>query len=157
MIVIAVLLGTAAALVQAGPLAALGVGGAAVALPAALAAGWAAVRGPREGLAAVFAAAVVLGVLSEVRVGLYALVLLPAAASGTLAGMRAPGLRMRAIRAAGAGLLGAMAYVGLLVAMAGGRSGDATLGWGLATSAFVAATTCVALFPLRPRGGRLFT
>lgn len=157
MMVLAVILGTAAALVQAGPLAALGVGGAAVALPGAVAAGWAAVRGPREGLAAVFAAAVVLGVLSEARVGLYALVLIPAAASGTLAGVRSSGLRMRAIRAAGAGLFGAIAYVGLLLVTAGGRSGDATLGWGLATSALVAATTCVALFPLRPRGRRLFT
>lgn len=157
MIALAALFGIGAALVQAGPLATLGAGGAAIALPGALAAGWAAVRGPREALTIVFAAAVVLGVLSEARVGLYALVLIPAAAAGTLAGVRAPGRRMRTARAACAGLFSAGAYLALLAASAGGLSGSATIAWGLATSTLLATATCVALFPLRPRDRRLFT
>lgn len=157
MIAFAVLLGIGAALVQAGPLATLGDGGAAVAFPGALAAGWGAVRGPREALAIVFAAAVVLGVLSEARVGLYALVLMPAAAAGTLAGVRDPGRRMRAARAACAGLFGAVTYLALLAAAAGGLSGNAAIAWGLAASTLLATATCVALFPLRPHDRRLFT
>ncbi len=156
MIVIALVLGVGAALIQGGPLAALGVGGAAVALPGALAAGWAAVRGPREAIALVFAAAAILGVLSEARVGLFALALLPAAAAGTLAGAGVPRRRTRALRAAVAGLLGAASYLGLLALVADGWPAGVALGWGVAASATVAAVTCAALFPLRPHDRRLF-
>lgn len=156
MIVIAALLGLCAALVQGGPLATLGDGGAAVALPGALAAGWAAVRGPREAVVIVFAAAAVLGVLSEARVGLYALVLMPAAAAGTLAGIGVPGRRTRAARAALAGLLGAVAYLVLPAVAAGGLPGGTAVAWGFAASTLVAAATCAALFPLRPHDRRLF-
>lgn len=156
MIALAALLGLCAALVQGGPLAALGDGGAAVALPGALAAGWAAVRGPREAVVIVFAAATVLGALSEARVGLYAVALLPAAATGTLAGAGVPGRRARAARAAAAGLLGAAAYFVLLAAAAGGLPGGLALAVGSAVSTLVAAATCAALFPLRPHDRRLF-
>ncbi len=156
MIALAVLLGLCAALVQGGPLAALGDGGAAVALPGALAAGWAAVRGPREAVAIVFAAAAVLGVLSEARVGLYAFALIPAVAAGTLAAAGLPGRRTRAARAALAGWGGAAAYLVLLAAAAGGVPGGASVAWGFATSALIAAATCAALFPLRPHDRRLF-
>lgn len=156
MIALAALLGLCTALVQGGPLAAIGDGGAAVALPGALAAGWAAVRGPREAVVIVFAAATVLGALSEARVGLYALALMPAAATGTLAGVGLPGRRTRTARAAFAGLLGATAYLALLAAAAGGLPASAAIMWGLAASTLLAAATCAALFPFRPHDRRLF-
>ena len=156
MIAVAVFLGLCAALAQGGPLAALGEGGAAVALPAALAAGWAAVRGPREAIAIAFAAAAVLGALSEARVGLYALALLPAVAAGMLAGIGVPTRRTRAARTALAGCVGAAAYVGLLHLASGGVPGGPQLAWGFAASTLMAAMTCIALFPLRPHDRRLF-
>jgi hypothetical protein len=127
-----------------------------VALPAALAAGWGAVRGPREAVALVFASAAILGVVSEARVGLYAMALLPAAAAGALAMAHAPGRRARAARAGLAGFLGALAYL-LAMALAAGRiPGGAGLWWGVLASAAVAAATCAAIFPLRPHDRRLF-
>lgn len=156
MTTLAILLGASAGLLQGGPLAVLGDGGAAVALPAALAAGWAAVRGAREATAVVFASAVVLGAVSEARTGLYAIALLPAAAAGTLAMAHAPGRRTRAARAGLAGFLGALAYL-LAMGLAAGRlPGGAGLWWGFTTSAAVAAATCAVTFPFRSPDRRLF-
>lgn len=156
MIALAVFIGLGTALVQGGPLAALGDGGAAVALPAAIAAGWAAVRGPREAVILVFTAAVILGVLSEVRVGLFALALLPSAVAGTLAGLGTPGYRTRVVRASASGLAGAVGYVALMAAVAGGLSGGPPIVWGFAMGTLIAAVTCAALFPSRPHDRRLF-
>ncbi|MBM4410430.1 MAG: hypothetical protein FJ037_03735 [Chloroflexi bacterium] len=156
MIALAALLGLGAALVQGGPLGGLGDGGAAIALPSALATGWASVRGPREAIVLVFVAAAILGVLSDARVGLFALALMPAAVTGTLATIGVPGRRTRVARAALAGWLGAAAYLLLLAVTAGGLPGGTAVAWGLAASAFIAATTCLALFPWRPNDRRLF-
>ncbi|TAJ19987.1 MAG: hypothetical protein EPO65_05140, partial [Dehalococcoidia bacterium] len=149
MIALAVLAGLLSALVQGGPLASLGDAGAAFAVPGALAAGWAAVRGPREAIALAFSAAVVLGVLSEARVGLFALALLPAVAAGTLAMAERPGRRIRSIRASLAGWLGAVAYVVLLVVTAGVSPSGPSIAWGLLASGVVAGFTCLLIFPLR--------
>lgn len=156
MIALAALFGLSAALVQGGPLAALGDGGAAVALPSAFATGWAAVRGPREAVVLVLVAAAILGVLSEARVGLYAIALMPAAVTGTVAAAGTPGRRTRVTRAALAGWLGAAAYLVLLAVTAGGLPRGTAVAWGLATSALIAAATCMALFPWRPHDRRLF-
>ncbi|MFA7250314.1 MAG: hypothetical protein WC273_11870, partial [Dehalococcoidia bacterium] len=57
-------------------------------LPVALLAGWAAVRRPREVWPVPLAAAAVLGVVSEGRVGIFALALLPGLALVTLVRLR---------------------------------------------------------------------
>lgn len=156
MIAIAVVLGVCAALLQGGPLAALGDGGAAVALPGAIAAGWAAVRGPREAIALTFAAAAVLGALSEARVGLFAVALLPAVGAGTLAAAGVPGRRGRAFRSSLAGLATAAGYLGILALAAGSWPAGTAVAWGALACAAIAATTCLAAFPLRPHDPRLF-
>lgn len=156
MIALAVLTGVFAALLQGGPLASLGDAGAAFAIPGALGAGWAAVRGPREAIALAFSAAVVLGVLSEARVGLFALALLPAVAGGTLAMAERPGRRIRSLRALLAGWIGAVAYVVLLAITAGVSPSGPSIAWGLIGSGLVAGVTCMLMFPLRPHDRRLF-
>lgn len=156
MIALALVLGIAAALIQGGPLAALGDGGATVALPGAIAAGWAAVRGPREAVATVLAAATVLGALSETRAGLFGLALLPSAGLGTLAVAGAPGRRPRMLRAGFAGLTGAFTYLGILALAARGWPEGGLILWGLITSVAVAALTCFLLYPARPHDRRLF-
>lgn len=156
MIGIAILVGAASALVQGGPLAALGDAGAALAIPGALAAGWAAIRGPREAIALVFTAAAVLGVLSEARVGLFALALLPAVAGGMLTSADLPGRRTRSLRAALAGWFGAAFYALLLLLTAGVAPTGPSMAWGLAASGALAGLTCLLLFPLRPHDRRLF-
>ncbi len=156
MILVAALLGVCAGLLQGGPLALLGEGGAAIALPGALAAGWAAVRGPREAVVLTFAAAAVLGVLSEARVGLFALALLPAVAGGTLAAADVPGRRTRSLRAALAGLCAGAGYLAVLAIPAGPPAAGASLVWGVTAAALVAGVTCAAMFPLRPHDRRLF-
>lgn len=156
MIVIAALLGICAGLLQSGPLAALGDGGAAAALPGALAAGWAAVRGPREAVVLAFAAAAILGVLSEARVGLFALALLPAVAAGTLAAVDVPGRRTRSLRAALGGVWAGAGYLAVLAAAAGDLPASPSLMWGVVAAALIAGVTCAAMFPLRPHDRRLF-
>ena len=156
MIAMAALVGICAGLLQSGPLAVLGDGGAAGALPGALAAGWAAVRGPREAVALAFAAAAVLGSLSEARVGLFALALLPAVAAGTLAAVDVPGRRTRSLRAALAGVWAGAGYLAVLAAAAGDLPTGTALVWGICVAAFVAGLTCAAMFPLRPHDRRLF-
>lgn len=152
----AILAGAVTGLLQGGPLAALGDTGAALVLPGALAAGWAAVRGPREAIALVFTAAAVLGVLSEARVGLFALALLPAVAGGTLTSVDLPGRRTRSLRAALAGWLGAASYALLLLATAGVVPSGPSMAWGFAASGVLAGLVCLLLFPLRPHDRRLF-
>lgn len=156
MTAVAVIAGLCAGLVQGGPLAVLGEGGAAVALPGALAAGWAAVRGAREAVAVVFAAAAVLGALSEASVGLYALALMPAAAAGVIAGLGTPARRTRTARATLAGLVGATLYLSLLAVVAGGPPRTAGILWGFAASGVLTASTTLVLFPWRPPDRRLF-
>ncbi len=156
MIALALVLGIAAALLQGGPLAALGDGGAAVALPGAIAAGWAAVRGPREAVATVLVAATVLGALSEARVGLFALALLPSAALGSLAVVGTPGRRPRTVRAGIAGLTGAFTYLSILALASRGWPEGVLILWGLTASVAAAALTCFVLYPTRPHDRRLF-
>ncbi|MSQ31556.1 MAG: hypothetical protein EXR64_06030 [Dehalococcoidia bacterium] len=137
-------------------------------LPVALLAGWAAVRHPREAWPAPLAAAVILGSVSEARVGAFALALLPALAIVTLVRdreRRGEGTAMRRLGlAAGAGAAGALSYVLVLWAAAGAAGGAAAspaaavpaLLVGVAWTGASATALAAALWPLRTDSGGFF-
>lgn len=163
--VVVPLLAAAAALLQIGAVpAAFAQPLAGPVLPVALIAAWAAVRDPREAWLAPVAAAVILGVVSEARVGWFLLALLPPAALATLAqrwehrGEATPGRRIALAALAGTG--GAIGYVVILAA--GGGALDAlwpeagAIARSVSWTALLAAAGAAALWPLRPRGAGLF-
>ncbi len=164
-LVLVPLLAVAAALVQIGAVpAAFAQPLAGPVLPVALIAAWTAVRDPREAWATPVAAAIILGSVSEARVGWFLLALLPPAALVALArgweqrGEATAGRRIAL--AALAGAVGVVTYVVILAA--GGGALDAlrpeagaivrSVSW----TALLAAAGAAALWPLRPRGAGLF-
>lgn len=133
-------------------------------LPVALLAGWAAVRRPREAWPIPLAAAVVLGVVSEGRVGVFVLALLPALALVTLVRLRERRGEATAVRrlglAAGAAAAGTLCYV-LLTSAAAGTAGTLpraipALVVGMAGTAVLATALAAALWPVRTDSGGLF-
>lgn len=133
-------------------------------LPVALLAGWAATRHPREAWPVPLAAAVVLGTVSEGRVGVFVLALLPGLALATLARLRerrGEGTASRRLAlAAVAGAGGTLGYVVLLAAVAGTASTlPAALPWilaGMAWTAVVATLLAALLWRVRSDSGGLF-
>ena len=133
-------------------------------LPVALLAGWAAVRRPREAWPIPLAAAVVLGVVSEGRVGVFALALLPALTLVTLVRLRERRGEATALRrlglAASAAAGGVLCYVLLTSAPAGtaGTLPGALLAllMSMAGTAVLATALAAALWPVRTDSGGLF-
>jgi len=133
-------------------------------LPVALLAGWAAMRRPREAWPVPLGAAVVLGVLSEERVGLYLLALLPGLGIATFLRLRerrgeGTASRRLALAAVG-GAAGMLCYVLALAAAAGtGRmlspALPALIG-GMAWTGMLAALLAAALWRVRSDRGGLF-
>lgn len=138
-------------------------------LPVALIAAWASMRDPRETWPALVVSAVLLGVVSEARIGGYLLALLPTAAAavllaaareerdrGTTSGAR------RLTEAAVAGAAGAAAYVTLLaigdapgvLPLEAGAIG--AILFGAAWTGTVAVAIAAALWPQRSRSTGLF-
>lgn len=164
--VLLLLLAVVASIVQIGALpAAFAQPLAAPVLPIVLLAGWAAIRRPAEAWPIPLAAAVVLGTVSETRVGLFLLALLPALLLITLVRQRerrGDGTALRRLTlAAGAGALGTACYVATLSLGSGtadllSRSAPALLG-GMAWTAALAALLAAALWRVRARSGGLFT
>lgn len=113
MIIIAALLGGLVGIVQAGPFEVLGSTVRSTAPLAALVAAWAAFRHQREAVAVSIAGILILAPLSEVRVAVFALALLPAIAGGRLARLGEPPPRLRMARLAVLG--GGAAVISLLV------------------------------------------
>ena len=118
---ILVALAVALAIVQVGAVpAAFAQPLAAPVLPIALLAGWSAIRRPREAWPVPVAAAIVLGAVSEARVGVFVLALLPALVIVTLVRLRerrGEGTALRRLAlAAVAGGVGALCYVAFLSA-----------------------------------------
>lgn len=133
-------------------------------LPVALLAGWAAIRRPREAWLAPLGAAAVLGAVSEGRVGLFLLALLPALALATLARLRERRGEGTAVRrlglAAAAGAAGTLCYV-LFLAVAAGTAAAVTsalpaLLGGMAWTGLLAALLAGALWRVRTDSGGLF-
>lgn len=133
-------------------------------LPVALLAGWAAMRQPREAWPVPIAAGIVLGVLSEARVGIFVLALLPALAVATIVRARerrGEGTALRRLAlAAGAGALGMLCYVFVLSEATG--TAAALLGAlpailrGAAWTAVLATALAGALWRFRTTSGGLF-
>lgn len=139
-------------------------------LPVALIAAWAVMRDPREVWPALLVAGVLLGVVSEARVGSYVLALLPAVAAGMV--LAAAGDRRDRAAASGprrlaaasvSGAVGAVAYVAVLALSGGtwaalpreaGAIGAILLG--AAWTGTMAIAIAAALWPLRQRGAGLF-
>ncbi|MGE3856597.1 MAG: hypothetical protein AB7G21_06550 [Dehalococcoidia bacterium] len=133
-------------------------------LPVALLAGWAAIRRPREAWPVPLGAAIVLGAVSEGRVGLYLLALLPALAIATFVRLRerrgeGTASRRLALAAVG-GAAGTLCYV-LSIAAAAGTARTlspalpALLG-GMAWTGMLAALLAAALWRVRSDRGGLF-
>jgi hypothetical protein len=166
MIAVAVLLlAVAAAILQVGAVpAAFHQPLAAPVLPVALLAGWAAMRRPREASLAPLGAALVLGTVSEGRVGVFLLALLPALALATLTRLRERRGEGTAVRrfglAALAGAGGTLGYV-LFLSLAAGTAGalvevaPALLG-GIAWTATLATVLAGLLWRVRTASGGLF-
>lgn len=133
-------------------------------LPVALLAGWAAIRRPHEAWPIPLAAAVVLGTVSEARVGMFVLALLPALILVTLARVRErrgeATIPRRLALAAVAGATGAVCYV-LLLSVAGGTT-DAlapallALLAGMAWTGVLATILAASLWRMRADSGGLF-
>ncbi len=131
-------------------------------LPVALLAAWSAVQGPLRALAVLVAAAIVLGVASEERVGWFMLALLPTAAMATALprGERAAARRLL-VRTTAAAAVGVLAYAATLSVAAGrvplssGRFDD--LAAATLLTMFIAALTALAMLPFRPRARGLFS
>jgi len=159
-------LAVVAAIVQVGPLpAAFAQPLAAPILPVVLLAGWSAIRRPGEAALVPLGAAVVLGVVSEARVGLFLLALLPALALATIARQRDrrkhATLPRRLALAAGVGALGTACYVVMLTIAAGTtdlltRATPALIG-SMAWTGALAALLAVALWRVRLRSPGLFS
>lgn len=172
MVLTTLLLAVAVAIVQVGAVpSAFAQPLAAPVLPIALLAGWSAARRPRETWPVPIATAVVLGAMSEARVGTFLLALLPALLLAALARARerrgeATALRRLALATlAGAG--GTACYVLLLNAGAQGLwlpGGSGTsvltalsaLAGGCAWTGLLAAALAAVLWPFRTDSGGLF-
>ncbi len=133
-------------------------------LPAAVVAAWAIVRGPEETWPALPLPAVILGALSDERMGWFLLALLPAPIFGALLAARArhvaAGVLRRSTWAAGAAAAAALLY-GAVLAFAGGVAGDlpgatAEALAGALLTAGVAAVLALCAWPLRERQRGLF-
>lgn len=133
-------------------------------LPIALVAGWAAIRRPREAWPVPVAAAIVLGAVSEARVGVFLLALLPALVIVTLVRLRerrGEGTALRRLAlAAVAGGAGALCYV-LFLSLAGGTGRALTyavpaLLIGMLWTGLLATLVGVALWRVRTSSGGLF-
>lgn len=159
------LLAAGAAILQVGAVpAAFGEPLAAPILPVVLLAGWAATRRPREAWPVPLGAAVVLGTVSEGRVGLFLLALLPGLVVATLARLRerrGEGTATRRLAlAALTGAAGALGYVTLLAA-AGGTTSTllGAVPWllgGMAWTGVLAALLAGLLWRVRSDSGGLF-
>jgi hypothetical protein len=133
-------------------------------LPVALLAGWAAMRRPRETWPAPLGAALVLGAVSEARVGTFLLALLPVLLLATLVRLRerrGEGTAFRRLAlAAVAGAGGTLGYV-LLLSIVSGTAGDLVralpaLVTGMAWTGVLAAVLAAALWRVRSDSGGLF-
>ena len=133
-------------------------------LPIALGAGWASVRDPRETWPLPLAAAVVLGAVSEARVGWFVLAFLPVIALTILfrqtEGRGLVTIARRLLTAGVAGLLGTVAYVVVLALGAGtlrAIPGEfAVIASGAAWTATLAMCLTSAMWPLRAQNVGLF-
>ncbi len=133
-------------------------------LPVALLAGWAATRRPREAWPVPLAAAGVLGALSEARVGVFVLALLPALLVASV--LRARERRgegtapRRLALAAASGALGALGYVALLAQFEGASSdllrAAPALVFAAISTALLATMCAAALWRFRTSSGGLF-
>ena len=160
-----VLLAVMASILQVGAVhAAFGQPLAAPLLPVALLAGWAAIRRPREAWPAPLAAAVVLGGVSDLRVGAFLLALVPVLAIATAIRLRerrgeATLLRRLALAAVAASL-GTACYVLILSAAAGTTpalsEGFVALTKGMAWTAAIATILAAAMWRARTDSGGLF-
>ncbi len=133
-------------------------------LPIALLAGWAAVRQPREVWPVPLAAGIVLGAMSDVRVGMFILALLPALVILTLVRARerrGEGHILRYVAfAAASAAAGGISYVVLLSVVSGTTralpAATPALVSGVLSTGVLAALLAACLWPLRPRSGGLF-
>jgi hypothetical protein len=133
-------------------------------LPVALLSGWAATRRPREAWPVPVGAALVLGTVSEGRVGTFLLALLPALALATLIRLRerrGEGTVLRRLALAGlGGAMGTLGYVLLLTIAAGTAAAlpaalPALLG-GMAWTGVIATLLAALLWRVRSDSGGLF-
>lgn len=133
-------------------------------LPVALVAGWCLVRGPSEAWPTLLLAPVLLGVLSEERVGWFVLALLPTAVAAVvllhLGRDTAAHAPRRLASAACVGALGAACHASVL-ALASGRPLlllEAAEGLAMAAcvTAALSALVAAAVWPTRPRARGLF-
>lgn len=133
-------------------------------LPAILVGAWAAVRRPEETWPAILLPAIVLGAMSEQRVGWFLLALLPAPLIASIAVRRfrprVTGFTRRALVGSAAAAGGAIAY-GLVLLISASMAGEigaslgALLGSAILTGTIALVATCC-LWPLRPRQRGLF-
>lgn len=164
MIAAPLLLGTAAALLQAGVLPAFYLDAwAAPLLPAALVAAWAATRPPAETGMIALAAALTLGAMSVERAGWFLLALLPSVGIAMLLATVAPrhqGFGARAARATATAFGGTVCYVAMLAIVSGrgATAAEASVEVAVASlgTAVLAAAGVIALAPLRRRSSGLY-
>jgi hypothetical protein len=133
-------------------------------LPIVLIAGWASVRSPREVWPVPLVAAVLLGAVSQARVGWYLLALLPVVALVSLLrggeGRALPSALRRLAYASTSGTAGAVAYVVILALTAGDARVLAVetgpIMMGAAWTGTLAAGLAALLWPLRTQETGLF-
>lgn len=133
-------------------------------LPAVLVAAWATARRPEETWPAIVLPAIVLGAMSEERMGWFLIALLPAPLIASIAMRRfrprVTGFKRRAATASCVAAAGAASY-GCLLLLGAGMTGElagamSTLVASALMSGLLALVATVALWPLRPRQQGLF-